>query len=205
MPASSAAQDEFNAMMAAQRPRQSRHPADSRSPSPSTYSSTQYAEKRAVRQSTATFFHASDSEDDEDDAPLAATIRGVGANATYYVPRQRSDANTGPKGVIADAQAFEAARRRAGILGGVRLTAQSDVSLMVEACVRELARQYPTTRFVKLHYEEAEMDAMGVPALLAYRHGDKFAGLVPVMDEIPEEEELSAKTLGAVLKRHRVL
>lgn len=45
------------------------------------------------------------------------------------------------------------------------------------------------------------MEVAGVPALLAYRGGDKFAGLVPIMDEIPDEEELSARTLGAVMAR----
>jgi hypothetical protein len=73
---------------------------------------------------------------------------------------------------------------------------------MVEDCVRELAKVHNNTRFVKLHYVEAEMEPAGVPAILAYRGGDKFAGLVPVMDEIPDEEELSARTLGAVLSRY---
>jgi len=71
--------------------------------------------------------------------------------------------------------------------------------------VRELSRIHNTTRFIKLHYVEAEMEVAGVPALLAYRGGDKFAGLVPVMDEIPDEAELSAVTLGAVLQRHQIL
>jgi hypothetical protein len=75
---------------------------------------------------------------------------------------------------------------------------------MVEDCVRELSRIHNTTRFIKLHYVEAEMEVAGVPALLAYRGGDKFAGLVPVMDEIPDEEELSAVTLGAVLRRYAI-
>jgi hypothetical protein len=73
---------------------------------------------------------------------------------------------------------------------------------MVEDCVRELARIHNSTRFVKLHYVEAEMEVAGVPALLAYKGGEKFAGLVPVMDEIPDEEELSARSLGAVLQRY---
>ena len=68
--------------------------------------------------------------------------------------------------------------------------------------MRDLAKVHNTTRFVKLHYVEAEMEVAGVPALLAYRGGDKFAGLVPVMDEIPDEEELSARSLGAVLQRY---
>lgn len=54
---------------------------------------------------------------------------------------------------------------------------------------------------MKLHYEDAEMEVAGVPALLAYRGGDKFAGLVPVVDEIPDDAELNAATLGKVLQK----
>lgn len=57
-------------------------------------------------------------------------------------------------------------------------------------------------RFVKLHFEDAEMEPAGVPALLAYRNGDKFAGLVPVIQEIPDDADLSASTLEMVLKRY---
>ena len=46
------------------------------------------------------------------------------------------------------------------------------------------------------------MEPAGVPALLAYRGGDKFAGLVPVIQEIPDDADLSALTLEIVLKRY---
>lgn len=45
------------------------------------------------------------------------------------------------------------------------------------------------------------MEPAGVPALLAYRDGDKFAGLVPVLHEIPDDAELSAAVLESVLRR----
>lgn len=45
------------------------------------------------------------------------------------------------------------------------------------------------------------MEIAGVPAILAYRGGDKFAGLIPVIDEIPETDELSAESVGVALKR----
>lgn len=75
---------------------------------------------------------------------------------------------------------------------------------MVEECVRDIARSYTTTRFVQLNYEEAEMEVAGVPAILAYRGGDKFAGLVPVVDEIPEDQELSVKSLALLLEKYVV-
>jgi hypothetical protein len=73
---------------------------------------------------------------------------------------------------------------------------------MVEECVRDIAKSYTTTRFVQLNYEEAEMEVAGVPAILAYKGGDKFAGLVPVVDEIPEDQELSARSLAMVLEKY---
>lgn len=46
--------------------------------------------------------------DTDDELDLPPTMR-----ANYYMPSLRSDANTGPKGVIADAQAFEQAKKQA--------------------------------------------------------------------------------------------
>lgn len=46
------------------------------------------------------------------------------------------------------------------------------------------------------------MEPAGVPALLAYRGGDKFAGLVPIINEIPDDADLSSLTLEMVMKRY---
>lgn len=73
---------------------------------------------------------------------------------------------------------------------------------MVEDCMRQLARKHKTTRFVKMHYLDAEMEPAGVPAVLAYRGGDKFAGLVPVVDEIPDDADLSAITLENLFQKY---
>lgn len=78
---------------------------------------------------------------------------------------------------------------------------QSEVSNMVESAFRQLAKAHTSTRFIRLHYEEAEMEQMGVPAILAYRDGEKFAGLVPVVDEIPEEMELDADSVEMAMRK----
>jgi len=39
------------------------------------------------------------------------------------------------------------------------------------------------------------MDPAGVPAVLAYKNGDKFAGLVPVFNEIPDDADVNVETL----------
>ena len=79
---------------------------------------------------------------------------------------------------------------------------KSSVSAAIEDCIRTLAQKHLDVRFVKLHYQDAEMEPAGVPALLAYRGGDKFAGLIPVIQEIPDDANLSALTLEMVLKRY---
>jgi hypothetical protein len=207
-----------------------------------------------------------------------------------HVPRNKSYSNTGPKGVIADAQAFEAARRerslprkgatpehsrtrevarKSGSRSGSDVESEdgfmaewrqkrlnqltsnghqtsnsvaqprsratygafvsvdgegfldavdrspantvvvvfiyddsSEVSYMVEDCMRQLARQHKVARFVKMHYLDAEMEPAGVPAVLAYRGGEKFAGLIPVVDEIPDDAELSSTTLEHLFKKY---
>ena len=71
--------------------------------------------------------------------------------------------------------------------------------------MQNVARAYPATRFVKLHYEQAQMEPAGVPAMLAYRAGDKFADMVPMLDELPDDDELSAETLAIAMKRKAML
>ncbi|KAL4931489.1 phosducin family protein [Aspergillus undulatus] len=87
----SAAQDEFNQLFD-NRERSSAHPEDRNN------TSDRDSSPGPEDLDTA---HLSD---DSDPDAMART-------ATYTVPKSRFDANTGPKGVIADAQAFERARR----------------------------------------------------------------------------------------------
>jgi hypothetical protein len=72
---------------------------------------------------------------------------------------------------------------------------------MVEDQMREVAKRNDTTRFVKLHYEDAEMEVAGVPAVIAYRNADKFAALVPLMDEFPQDSELTALSIETIFRR----
>jgi hypothetical protein len=72
---------------------------------------------------------------------------------------------------------------------------------MVEDQMREVAKRNDTTRFVKLHYEDAEMEVAGVPAVIAYRNADKFAALVPLMDEFPHDSELTALSIETIFRR----
>ncbi|KAB8270275.1 thioredoxin-like protein [Aspergillus minisclerotigenes] len=89
----SSAQDEFNLLVQSNREKYSTHPEDRDNDSD----------------------HGSNPSEDEQDHPQFSdsedhdpTMRT--GSSTYHVPNIVFDANTGPKGVIADAQAFERAR-----------------------------------------------------------------------------------------------
>ncbi|KAL5115522.1 hypothetical protein ACEQ8H_006585 [Pleosporales sp. CAS-2024a] len=224
--------------------------------------------------------------DTDDELDLPATMR---SNSNYIMPSLRSEANTGPKGVIADAQAFEQAKKQArrftwkkesapasynvnawhdkenpssedesedrfmkewraarlrelqsvgqrirsrtnspsrkiygtfplvdaeGYLDAVDKSSpettvvvyiynhnlQSAVDQQIDAYMREVAKRNDTVRFVKLHGEDAEMDPDVLPAVLAYKRGDKFADLLPLLDQLPDDSELSAVSLETLFR-----
>ena len=72
---------------------------------------------------------------------------------------------------------------------------------MVEDATLTLARKHATSRFVKLHYLDAEMDEVAVPGILAYKGGECFANLVSVINEIPDGKDLSSSTLEGLLQQ----
>ncbi|KAF1973892.1 thioredoxin-like protein [Bimuria novae-zelandiae CBS 107.79] len=266
---SSAAQDEYNELFR-DKDRDTQHPEDRDHDSDGDESEK---EER--------YYEIDDNDtDDELDIPKDSNMR----SNNYVLPSIRSEANTGPKGVIADAAAFEKAKKQArrftwkkqqqpqsytvtayhdeklssdeeedgfmkqwrearlrelqnagqrirsrttspsrriygnmpavdgeGFLEAIEKVARDTVvvvfvyddtiSAMVEEQMREVARRNDTTRFVKLHYEDAEMEVAGVPAVIAYKSAEKFAGLVPLMDELPEDSELTAVSLETVFRR----
>jgi hypothetical protein len=123
---STAAQDEFNALFhgtgrgaSPSRP----HPEDANSSSADEKraagaSPARAALPRSIRQS------ARDHNNNASDSDSAVPRAGKVDRRRCHIPAHRRDANTGPKGVIADAQAFEQARRAA------RRAAGSTVSLL---------------------------------------------------------------------------
>lgn len=51
-----------------------------------------------------------------------------------------------------------------------------------------------------MHYDEAEVDPVSVPSILAYQGGDLIANLTSVIDEIPADRHMSVSSLEALLK-----
>jgi hypothetical protein len=89
----SAAQEEFNQLVNSNRDRFSSHPEDRDHDSDPHFSDEEP-------------FHKADSSDEDSDNMVSSRA------PTYHIPNTVFDANTGPKGVIADAQAFERARKK---------------------------------------------------------------------------------------------
>jgi hypothetical protein len=83
--------------------------------------------------------------------------------------------------------------------------ANSDINREVEECMLHVAKRNDTVRFVKMHGEDAEMDRVVLPAVLAYKGGDKFASLLPLLEEIPDDSELSAVALETAFRKNRIL
>jgi hypothetical protein len=105
--ASSAAQDEFNALVS-EKSTPTEHPDDeARESSPESNHSEPEQKSQQEGQKTV-------DSSDEEMAVATSTMK-----SRYFVPSLRFDANTGPKGVIADAQAFERAKQEHGRLASV--------------------------------------------------------------------------------------
>ncbi|KAJ6194953.1 phosducin [Bipolaris maydis] len=267
-PSTSAAQDEFNELLR-DKDHDSRHPED-------RHDDSDVSEPESPG-AAADYLEKIDTDDELD---IPADMR-----ANYYMPNRRSEANTGPKGVIADAQAFEQAKKQArrftwkknspptsytvsayhddkassdedadegfmrqwrearlkelqnvgekmrsrtnspsrrvygtmplvdgeGYLDAVDKTASGTTVLVFiyseeldqQVCVfmREVARRNDTVRFVKMHGEEAELDRDVLPAVLAYKGGEKFASILPLLNELPDDSELSVISLETALRK----
>ncbi|MCJ1337896.1 hypothetical protein MMC09_003180 [Bachmanniomyces sp. S44760] len=301
---SNSAQDEFDALFSQQRITNRSHPEDTAAHAGDT--SRPSSDNENTPNPSGDEDEDEDEDDDDDDDTKASRTPRTMPSAVYTIPSTTTfDANTGPKGVIADAKSFEKARKRSfrqtlyafsnglstshvdnkkpltsaysrekssspdisasddedefmrawranrlteltttngheprrsrrqspskrrygfmnkvdavGYLDAIEKVAQdtvvvvciydeeSLVSGLVEDALSALSRKHEFTRFVKLSYEEAEMDEEAVPAILAYRGGEIFANMVAVLDEMPAGQDLSEDNLEALLKRRSVL
>lgn len=95
----SAAQDEFNQLVSSNRDHLASHPEDRAYDSDPHVSDDERPSR--IRQ-----HQKADSSDEDEDNMVSSR------SANYHIPNTVYEANTGPKGVIADAQAFERARKK---------------------------------------------------------------------------------------------
>lgn len=81
-------------------------------------------------------------------------------------------------------------------------SSQSAISGKVEDALKALAHKHSTTRFVKLHFLEAEMDEVAAPGILAYKGGECFANLVSMINEMPAGREINSASVESVLQQY---
>jgi hypothetical protein len=67
--------------------------------------------------------------------------------------------------------------------------------------MHEVAKRNDTTRFVKLHNSVAEIEEAGLPAVIAYRRGEKFSDVMSLDDEFSADSELSAVSLETIFRQ----
>ncbi len=72
--------------------------------------------------------------------------------------------------------------------------------MKVEDALKDIARRHATTRFVKLHFLDAEMEKIAAPGILAYKAGDCFANLVSLMNEMPAGRDITSAILEQILQ-----
>ncbi|KAI9733350.1 MAG: hypothetical protein M1834_003434 [Cirrosporium novae-zelandiae] len=85
---------------------------------------------------------------------------------------------------------------------------ESEGSAKLTRTLTNLAMSHPTTHFIRLHHEEAELDPAVVPGVLAYRGGDIFANLVPFVESLKHQKHTRLDDIDAVdecLQRHNIL
>ncbi|EED22031.1 phosducin, putative [Talaromyces stipitatus ATCC 10500] len=104
----SSAQDEFDRLIQANRDSSRTHPED-RDQSDNDSSPAEEHNHSAVADD---HYELSDADSDYGDHVKRDNDAMVSRTATYTVPTTVFEANTGPKGVIADAQSFERARKK---------------------------------------------------------------------------------------------
>ncbi|KAJ5468935.1 hypothetical protein N7475_006687 [Penicillium sp. IBT 31633x] len=95
----SAAQEEFNQLVNSNRERFSSHPEDHSNDSDPHFSDDESSSRIRSHQTA-------DSSDEDEETMVSSRT------PNYHIPNTVYEANTGPKGVIADAQAFERARKK---------------------------------------------------------------------------------------------
>lgn len=64
-----------------------------------------------------------------------------------------------------------------------------------------LAEKHSTVHFIALHYLDAGIDNAGVPAILAYKNGDKFADILPLICEVTPTGKNVEGSLESAMRR----
>lgn len=133
-----------------------------------------------------------------------AELKAAAATTRKQSPSKRSYGRVEPVDANGYLDAIEKVSKDTVVVVVVYSDRSTECSFALD-CLRTIAKRYPTTRFVKLHHTEAEMDGEVVPAILAYKSGDLFNSIMRVVDEIPSGRSLSTESLELVLLKQRII
>ncbi|KAF8454299.1 thioredoxin-like protein, partial [Terfezia claveryi] len=133
-----------------------------------------------------------------------AELKAAAASTRKQSPSKRSYGRVEPVDANGYLDAIEKVSKDTVVVVVVYSDRSTECSFALD-CLGTVAKRYPTTRFVKLHHTEAEMDGEVVPAILAYKAGDLFNSVMRVVDEIPSGRSLSTESLELVLLKQRII
>ena len=186
----SSAQDEFNQLINNNREKFSAHPEDRENSDHSSDESSDHDEPQFS---------------DTEDHPAAMHSRNT---SSYRVPNTVYDANTGPKGVIADAQAFERARKssfRRTLLGVAGLDRSHFSSKSVTDDATLLQNSSPPDgssddeeRFLH-QWRTSRMQEMQARSLRKPSPRRKLYGSVEIVDAVGYLDAIEKVTSGTVV------
>ncbi|OOF90116.1 hypothetical protein ASPCADRAFT_212206 [Aspergillus carbonarius ITEM 5010] len=186
----SSAQDEFNQLINNNREKFSAHPEDRENSDHSSDESSDHDEPQFS---------------DTEDHPAAMHSRNT---SSYRVPNTVYDANTGPKGVIADAQAFERARKssfRRTLLGVAGLDRSHFSSKSVTDDATLLQNSSPPDgssddeeRFLH-QWRTSRMQEMQARSLRKPSPRRKLYGSVDIVDAVGYLDAIEKVTSGTVV------
>ncbi|KAF8465252.1 thioredoxin-like protein, partial [Kalaharituber pfeilii] len=130
-----------------------------------------------------------------------AELKASAATQRRQSPSKRSYGRVEPVDAAGYLDAIEKVSKDTIVVVAIYSDDSPECSFVLD-CLVTIAKRYPTTRFVKLHHSEAEMDSEVVPALLAYKGGDLFHSVMRIVDEIPTGRSLSTESLELVLRKY---
>ncbi|RAH53593.1 phosducin [Aspergillus piperis CBS 112811] len=188
----SSAQDEFNQLINNNREKFSSHPED--------------RDNDSVHSSDASSDHDEPQFSDAEDTSSAMHSRNP---SSYRVPNTVFDANTGPKGVIADAQAFERARKssfRRTLLGVAGLdrshynkSVNDDATLLQNSSPPDGSSASDDEERFLHQWRAARMQEMQARSLRKPSPRRKLYGSVDIVDAVGYLDAIEKVTSGTVV------
>ncbi|KAG4301903.1 hypothetical protein PCANB_002010 [Pneumocystis canis] len=76
---------------------------------------------------------------------------------------------------------------------------KSQESLIIKNCFSDMAARYLSVQFIKISYEEVDIDPLVVPAILGYKNAEILINMMRVIDEISPGKNVTADDIEHIL------